>query len=111
MPRDLMLQEMGLEPTRCCHRQILSLLRLPFRHSCQLLYSIKKAGVFQPTFLILIDFSKKIRILSEASPRSGSNPVLQNSPSAPEHGGSAHSFHPPSEGSHCTITVRYSYIP
>ena len=22
----------GLEPTRCCHRQILSLLRLPFRH-------------------------------------------------------------------------------
>ncbi len=22
----------GLEPPRCCHRQILSLLRLPFRH-------------------------------------------------------------------------------
>ena len=24
---------MGLEPIRCCHRQILSLVRLPFRHS------------------------------------------------------------------------------
>ena len=23
---------MGLEPIRCCHRQILSLVRLPFRH-------------------------------------------------------------------------------
>lgn len=25
--------EAGLEPARCCHRQILSLVRLPFRHS------------------------------------------------------------------------------
>lgn len=24
---------MGLEPIRCCHRQILSLVRLPFRHA------------------------------------------------------------------------------
>ena len=23
----------GLEPTRCCHQQILSLPRLPFRHA------------------------------------------------------------------------------
>ena len=28
------MQEMGLEPTHCCQRQILSLMRLPFRHSC-----------------------------------------------------------------------------
>ena len=28
-----MVPEEGLEPPRCCHRQILSLLRLPFRHS------------------------------------------------------------------------------
>jgi Na+/H+ antiporter NhaD/arsenite permease-like protein len=29
---NLLMRKMGLEPTRCCHRQILSLLRLPFRH-------------------------------------------------------------------------------
>lgn len=29
----LMVPEVGLEPTRYCYRQILSLLRLPFRHS------------------------------------------------------------------------------
>ena len=29
-----LVQEMGLEPTHCCQRQILSLMRLPFRHSC-----------------------------------------------------------------------------
>jgi hypothetical protein len=28
-----MVPEAGLEPARCCHRQILSLVRLPFRHS------------------------------------------------------------------------------
>ena len=28
------VQEMGLEPTRSHPRQILSLMRLPFRHSC-----------------------------------------------------------------------------
>ena len=28
------MQEMGLEPTRSHPRQILSLMRLPFRHSC-----------------------------------------------------------------------------
>ena len=28
-----MVPEVGLEPTRYCYRQILSLLRLPFRHS------------------------------------------------------------------------------
>ena len=28
------MQEMGLEPTQGCPRQILSLMRLPFRHSC-----------------------------------------------------------------------------
>ena len=32
---------MGLEPTHCCQRQILSLMRLPFRHSCILLFSDK----------------------------------------------------------------------
>ena len=26
------MRKMGVEPTRCHHRQILSLLRLPFRH-------------------------------------------------------------------------------
>ena len=31
------MQEMGLEPTRGRPRQILSLMRLPFRHSCTLL--------------------------------------------------------------------------
>ena len=30
----LSMQEMGLEPTRSHLRQILSLMRLPFRHSC-----------------------------------------------------------------------------
>ena len=34
-----LMQEMGLEPTHCCQRQILSLMRLPFRHSCILLFS------------------------------------------------------------------------
>ena len=29
-----MMQEMGLEPTQGRPRQILSLMRLPFRHSC-----------------------------------------------------------------------------
>ena len=29
----LLVPEKGIEPPRCCHRQILSLLRLPFRHS------------------------------------------------------------------------------
>ena len=36
-PRDFgvfYMQEMGLEPTRSHPRQILSLMRLPFRHSC-----------------------------------------------------------------------------
>lgn len=28
-----MVPEAGLEPARCCHRQILSLVRLPFRHA------------------------------------------------------------------------------
>ena len=28
------MQVAGLEPARCHHRQILSLLRLPFRHTC-----------------------------------------------------------------------------
>ena len=30
----IFMQEMGLEPTRGRPRQILSLMRLPFRHSC-----------------------------------------------------------------------------
>ena len=29
----LLMPAMGLEPIRCCHRQILSLVRLPFRHA------------------------------------------------------------------------------
>ena len=33
------MQEMGLEPTRGRPRQILSLMRLPFRHSCKSLFS------------------------------------------------------------------------
>ena len=32
----VLVLEMGLEPTHCCQRQILSLMRLPFRHSCVL---------------------------------------------------------------------------
>ena len=32
------MQEMGLEPTRGRPRQILSLMRLPFRHSCESYY-------------------------------------------------------------------------
>ena len=28
-----LLPAMGLEPIRCCHQQILSLPRLPFRHA------------------------------------------------------------------------------
>ena len=27
-----MVPMVGVEPTRCCHRKILSLVRLPFRH-------------------------------------------------------------------------------
>ena len=34
------MQEMGLEPTRGRPRQILSLMRLPFRHSCALIVHI-----------------------------------------------------------------------
>lgn len=44
------MQEMGLEPTRGRPRQILSLMRLPFRHSC--------ANV-----LILRAFFNRVRLL------------------------------------------------
>ena len=30
------MQVVGLEPTQGCPRQILSLMRLPFRHTCAL---------------------------------------------------------------------------
>ena len=36
------MQEMGLEPTHCCQRQILSLMRLPFRHSLRLINFLNK---------------------------------------------------------------------
>ena len=38
-----LMQVAGLEPARCCHRQILSLLRLPFRHIRKPYYNITDA--------------------------------------------------------------------
>ena len=32
-PEVFYMPAVGLEPTRCCHQQILSLPRLPFRHA------------------------------------------------------------------------------
>ena len=40
---------MGLEPTRCCQRQILSLMRLPFRHSCALFNYHLLTGIYVTT--------------------------------------------------------------
>ena len=34
MPHFFIMQVEGLEPSRGCPRQILSLMRLPFRHTC-----------------------------------------------------------------------------
>ena len=52
------MQEMGLEPTRCCQRQILSLMRLPFRHSCESyyltgIYVTTSRSVLQAFFILL----------------------------------------------------------
>ena len=56
---------MGLEPIRCCHQQILSLPRLPFRHAgiCDVphneIYLNTKHSVWQENFLIFLhNFSK-----------------------------------------------------
>lgn len=41
---------MGLEPIRCCHRQILSLVRLPFRHAGLLSFHRITASLKQKLF-------------------------------------------------------------
>ncbi len=45
-PRQVVVGRVGLEPTRCCHRQILSLLRLPIPPPPPviMLYSTLSAG-------------------------------------------------------------------
>ena len=38
------MQEMGLEPTLCCHNRHLKPARLPFRHSCEQMLFYRKNG-------------------------------------------------------------------
>lgn len=52
--------EVGLEPTRYCYRQILSLMRLPFRHSCLLNFCFYKIK----SFIILSLYISKIKKLN-----------------------------------------------
>lgn len=41
---------MGLEPIRCCHRQILSLVRLPFRHAGLPMVTVNSATLKQEIY-------------------------------------------------------------
>ena len=50
----LLMPAMGLEPIRCCHQQILSLPRLPFRH----------AGISNTNRIILKEFLFVNKILN-----------------------------------------------
>ena len=47
------MQEMGLEPTHCCQRQILSLMRLPFRHSCICMSEQKRSRENYNTIIVV----------------------------------------------------------
>ena len=47
------MQEMGLEPTHCCQRQILSLMRLPFRHSCICMSEQKRSRKNYNTIIVV----------------------------------------------------------
>lgn len=47
-----MVAEAGLEPARCFHREILSLLRLPVSPLCQLNFLVGWTG-FEPVTLAL----------------------------------------------------------
>ena len=88
------MQEMGLEPTRSHPRQILSLMRLPFRHSCasnsiiipQVLPKCKKIILQALSVFFQFQSSKRLRnnhsvsLLFESTVRSHplSEAVLQN---------------------------------
>ena len=49
-----LMRMVGLEPTRCHHRQILSLLRLPFRHIRVLEYN--STGYYKNQAFFLINY-------------------------------------------------------
>ena len=108
------MQEMGLEPTRSHPRQILSLMRLPFRHSCasnsDILSQVSsKFKCLFPTkhyFLVIFQQSVYSRFR-----RSQSNQRLRSSHAGSQLCGSA---------VHCrllltevqqSVTYRCSYIP
>ena len=77
----------GLEPTRCCQQQILSLPRLPFRHTGEILVICDEIYIsilplkWQVVFLKLFAKFQQIRITKiGTSQRYPYNQRLQNNP-------------------------------
>ena len=77
----------GLEPTRCCQQQILSLPRLPFRHTGEILVICDEIYIsilplkWQVVFLKLFAKFQQITITKiESSQRYPYNQMLQNNP-------------------------------
>ena len=109
------VQEMGLEPTHSHLRQILSLMRLPFRHSC-VLNSYSLPYIFQKCKR---NFGKSMQISCAAaiSFRSQSSQRSQNNPSESLLCGSGGPSRPPeaeallSEAFHCNYSPWNARVP
>ena len=97
------VQEMGLEPTRSHPRQILSLMRLPFRHSCasnsviipQVLPKCKK--IILQALSVFFQFQSSQRLRSNHSVSLLFESTVQS--------------HPLSEAVLQNAVYHYSYIP
>ena len=97
------MQEMGLEPTRSHPRQILSLMRLPFRHSCasnsviipQVLPKCKK--IILQALSVFFQFQSSQRLQSNHSVSLLFESTVQS--------------HPLSEAALQNAVYHYSYIP
>ena len=97
------VQEMGLEPTRSHPRQILSLMRLPFRHSCasnsviipQVLPKCKK--IILQALSVFFQFQSSQRLRSNHSASLLFESTVQS--------------HPLSEAVLQNAVYHYSYIP
>ena len=97
------VQEMGLEPTRSHPRQILSLMRLPFRHSCasnsviipQVLPKCKK--IILQALSVFFQFQSSQRLQSNHSVSLLFESTVQS--------------HPLSEAALQNAVYHYSYIP
>ena len=97
------VQEMGLEPTRSHPRQILSLMRLPFRHSCA------SNSVIIPQ--VLPKCKKIILQALSVFSRFQSSQRLQSNHSVSLLFESTVRSHPLSEAALQSAVYRYSYIP